>query len=294
MEKIESVPEPEIDRASTISRTILDFRNTPIQGIEVLGRYNYKEPHPCLPPERFKNHIEIYFMDRGAQVLYVNQKEHILKGNEVLIIKPNEIHSTGEHPEDRGRLYWLFIDLRSLLFDFPEQQSDIIKQQLLNITNPHFTMPNNTRVFLEKIFSLYKSDEPLKFISIRNLMLSYILSIIENSSRNSERFYNFAVEDTIQFINNNIFKRLTITDLAYEAGLSESYFKASFKKETGIPPIDYVNKLKIEKACELMKETSLSATAAAYELEFSSSQYFTSVFKKYKGLTPGQWLRLNR
>ena len=81
---------------------------------------------------------------------------------------------------------------------------------------------------------------------------------------------------------------LTVQDLAKEAGLERCWFSTVFKERTGLSPYDYLSRLRIRKACELMDRTHhpLSVVASAVGID---PENFARVFKKYMGLTPSAY-----
>jgi two-component system response regulator YesN len=66
-------------------------------------------------------------------------------------------------------------------------------------------------------------------------------------------------------------------------------FSVVFKRETGLTPLECVTKLRIEESMIRLRDTRCSVTSIASALGFSSSQYFSMVFKKHKGCTPQQY-----
>ena len=74
--------------------------------------------------------------------------------------------------------------------------------------------------------------------------------------------------------------------------LSLSRFKTRFKHEVGVAPGGYIIMRKVEKAKELLGDRDRSITDIAFDLGFSSSQYFATVFKKLIGLTPSEYRKL--
>jgi transcriptional regulator GlxA family with amidase domain len=60
-----------------------------------------------------------------------------------------------------------------------------------------------------------------------------------------------------------------------------------FKRGTGMTPTDYLLRVRVERARELMADTSRSLTEVAHATGFSSSQYFSTVFRRYTGMAPG-------
>ena len=89
----------------------------------------------------------------------------------------------------------------------------------------------------------------------------------------------------------NIDGAFTVRELAQRAGLSEPAFKARFKREVGIPPIDYVLRKKIDHARLMLQSGEHTVTDVAMRLGFSTAQYFATVFRRYTGQAPSQLRR---
>ena len=93
----------------------------------------------------------------------------------------------------------------------------------------------------------------------------------------------------LRHIEGHLEEPLALPGLAERAGLSLPRFKSRFKQEVGIPPADYVLRCKIEAAKQRLAGSTVSVTDVAFELGFSSSQYFATVFRRYTRQTPGQY-----
>ncbi len=81
--------------------------------------------------------------------------------------------------------------------------------------------------------------------------------------------------------------QLSSTIIANELGLSRDYFLTVFKKESGMKAADYIHRIRVEEACEILKKTSLSITEVAMLVGYSNSKTFSRVFAKVMGVTPG-------
>ena len=92
------------------------------------------------------------------------------------------------------------------------------------------------------------------------------------------------------FIQQNIYKEINITDLLKISTMSKSSFYRAFAEELGISPYQLIidERLKISK--KLLLEEKLSIKETAYASGFSSSNYFIRLFKKNEGLTPKQFM----
>lgn len=81
---------------------------------------------------------------------------------------------------------------------------------------------------------------------------------------------------------------MTVASLAEQVGLERTYFSDLFKQKTGHSPYQYLTRLRIQKACQLMQENSISDTAYLVGME---PHNFGRVFKKEVGCSPRDYLR---
>ena len=79
---------------------------------------------------------------------------------------------------------------------------------------------------------------------------------------------------------------LSLNDVAAQVNLSASHFSAVFSQETSQTFKEYLTELRINKAKELLRMTSLRSADIAYQVGYSDPHYFSSVFKKNTGLSP--------
>ena len=92
-----------------------------------------------------------------------------------------------------------------------------------------------------------------------------------------------------EYIDKNLDKELSLSDVAELVNMSESAFSHFFKKRTGMSYINYVNNQRIAKACTLLAETTLSAAEICYDCGFNNKSNFIRIFTRKKGMTPIQY-----
>jgi len=93
------------------------------------------------------------------------------------------------------------------------------------------------------------------------------------------------IEESILYMQANLNKKITRDNLAAIAKLTPTSYCRSFKKAKGVAPMDYLSRIRIEHAKQLLA-TGLSCKQAADRLGFVSEYYFSRVFKKITGLAP--------
>lgn len=97
----------------------------------------------------------------------------------------------------------------------------------------------------------------------------------------------------INYIKLNLDKPIQVSTLAALAEASVSYFYSLFKCETGYSPHNYLMRLRIRRACELLEQTNLSVKEIAAALGYNDQLYFSRVFKSILEIPPTRYRLLN-
>lgn len=82
---------------------------------------------------------------------------------------------------------------------------------------------------------------------------------------------------------------MKIDDIAEAVNMSRSAFQIKVKELTGLTPIDYVTKVRIDRACYLLRNSHENINQIAYSVGYSDPKYFSRVFKRTMGMTPSQF-----
>ena len=133
--------------------------------------------------------------------------------------------------------------------------------------------------------SMVKNKEKLHAVSIP---LKYMLYKLYEETRdgvsaeNKHDIYSKAV----QYINEHLAEDISVADIAKHINYSESYFGYAFKKKYKISVLQYIRELKLAKSKDLLKNTSFSIAGVACCVGFADPNYFSSLFKKYFGVSP--------
>lgn len=147
---------------------------------------------------------------------------------------------------------------------------------------------------IENIFALSGDyiSEIQKFESIRDLnewLTKVLNSIMFSVFPNSHVRLAAIVERVKGYIDDNYMKKISLNELANIAGFSVSYLSKIFKEETQKSISAYINHVRIENAKKLLRTTDISLVELAYVVGFEEQSYFTKVFKKLEGVSPGKY-----
>lgn len=89
-----------------------------------------------------------------------------------------------------------------------------------------------------------------------------------------------------EFSQSNYARAITIDMIANHVGMNRSSFCTFFKKATGQTYITYLNKLRVDRACYLLREGKFSITEVCYMVGFNDVPYFNRCFKNNRGMSP--------
>jgi len=132
---------------------------------------------------------------------------------------------------------------------------------------------------------------PLRQARLESEVLAFLLEVVRCSAVAGPRAAPARrMETLVRYIEANLDEALNVPHLAEVAGLSVPRFKAWFKEENGMPPAEYVLRAKVNAARQQLMIGKRSVTEIAFALNFSSSQYFATVFKRFTGKTPREML----
>lgn len=91
------------------------------------------------------------------------------------------------------------------------------------------------------------------------------------------------------YIHSHYTENFTVETLAAHCGMSEATYRRQFKRLTGTSPVKYINRLKIDVACKMLRHDELPPREVCDFLNFYSLPYFYKVFKETLGCTPIQY-----
>lgn len=107
--------------------------------------------------------------------------------------------------------------------------------------------------------------------------------------RNPASYSSRRIEKTMEYMNANFDKPISLAELSRMANMSQSAFSRFFKARTGVNLIDSLNDIRLGHASRLLIETTDNISEIAYQCGFNNIANFNRIFKKKKGCTPNQF-----
>ena len=166
-----------------------------------------------------------------------------------------------------------------------EFDSNLVGNEIISIKYPHHE--KILKYFLSYNHDLVTNFESKEFIKIR-YTYDVLYKIIEYLKSNLyfDKKTKSSIYEVLEYINLNYYKNLTNEILASKTKYGTSHFRKLFTEIIGLSPLQYVNKVRMEKAKELLYSDINKISDIAELLGFENVYYFSNAFKKYYGLSP--------
>jgi len=264
-------------------------------GVEALRCFGVNLRHQAGLPLQDHIHsgcMEIVFFLSGFQVYEASGSLFHLRGSDIFVTYPDEPHSSAGYLEDVNDMIWLQLDLSPSVsfFGLTEDRAALLRSALLALPRI-FSGTDALRQMLQDSFYLLASPDPFSRLSGEQTLLCALFQLIQCSHLPPQQ-HSDRLSSAVSYIHEHIADPLTLEEISRFSGLSLSRFKCCFKSELGISPREYINQVKIRQACRLLEE-GRSVTDTAMALGFTSSNYFSVLFKKFTCMTPSRYAELH-
>lgn len=237
-------------------------------------------------PRRIDNYSFIY-VESGNGVFKTGGDSYPIEPDDLYILFPQEVHEYYPDPGRPWTLLWFGIigkDMPSLMDKAGIHKESPVVKSVKNHAIPELFSDIirllNDNSIGKNIFALGK------FMTL----LGHLYNCHEGRP-DSGSSPDYRIQQAIRFMEYNFFFDIDSNTLADIAGYTRTYFSALFKEMTGKSPMEYLIEIRLEKACRLLKETTLPINEISNSSGYSDPFYFTKAFKKRYGLNPSQFRR---
>lgn len=160
---------------------------------------------------------------------------------------------------------------------------------LSNAIQQEFNLSTASSLEFIKKITLSSNSEKIK-----EVMSEYIMTIIDSINELRENKSNILIQKTKEHILANYDHDISLESIAHEIGLSTCYLSTLFKSIEGTSIKEYIIDVRINASKELLKKENLKIYEIAINVGYTDSRYFSQLFRKKTGYTPGQYRELVR
>ncbi len=240
-----------------------------------------------------KNHsheyYHLFYIIEGEGAFHIDEKKYEAKPNTCFIIPPNVFHELEKVKEDTLVSY----EVKFVINDEELEQN-------LDLQSPAFTGDAFFKTVIPIIVGNGRSKSAY-YIKNTDAFLCSLLVYISNADT-SARAPNSELIDTtgfheitirvIDYIEQYYMEHIYLDDIANHVDYNRNYLCSLFKKNTGITIVDYLNYVRIRKACEYISYSDIDISQVCYRVGFTNASHFNRTFKKFVGMPPSAFSKL--
>lgn len=230
-----------------------------------------------------RDHYIVHHILKGKGVYKINDSVYNLSQYDGFLIPPNTIVYYQADDDDPWSYCWVgFHGLKA---------ESYLKQADITPDNPIFRYYRDD--FLkDSLNEMIEAKNMSKGRDIRllGLLYSFLSRLIETadhdySSKSADR-KDLYIRKAVEFIAMSYSRKITVEEISHHVGLDRSYLYSIFNNFLKVSPQQFLINFRIEKACELMENNSLSIGDISRSVGYEDPLYFSKVFRKVKGMSP--------
>lgn len=248
--------------------------------------------------ENWHEEMQFYYVVSGQARIRCESDVFDLLAGEMLLVNCNELHVI-ESLCKKLSFYSIRIDLASMFQDMPDLHKvnyvELLMQQRI-VFNRFIDKKEAITPLLRRLIREHAARLPGFELSMKADLLQILLNLIRNHIQKVYTKKRFdlklnslnQLKSAFSYMNEHYKETITVHDLAARAHMSEAHFCRTFKKLYGRSVIAHINELRVDKAEQLLQNTSLTITEIAFSVGFNDANYFSRVFRKKRGVSPQQ------
>lgn len=244
----------------------------------------------------FHNLIEIGYCHYGTGDLVIEEEQYRFGTGMVSCIPANFLHVTKSDTDVMAFWEYLYINPADILKQQGRPMQEI--RNILDVINSRafFIKVEENPIFvtlIRAIFEEMQNQNTYYRECVGGLAYSLLFEIARFNSRGTAQTYgknnSLQLENAIEYVERNYPNNFKIADLANECHMSETHFRRVFQEKMNMTPVEYVNFVRIKKACELIDKTDISMEDVAEKVGFITPSTFNRNFRRIIGTSPYQW-----
>ena len=254
--------------------------------------------------------MEIVLVEQGHLEWAVDNRPEVLTPGSVFFTLPWQAHGSLFIREPKNRIFYILFELAEPYaapcasirfprsFGFSPSEEKMLSRLFCKTLQHVWAVSATAKQIFPELIRLLDSPSALNASAAMALLRCLILELalsIANQSKPQARESSSAtrVRRFLQQLNARIDEDWTLERMAEECGIKRTQFAKICQSVSGYPPLMYLGRLRFEKACELLRETSRSITDITYACGYSSSQYLAASFKKAARMSPSDYRKLS-
>jgi AraC family transcriptional regulator of arabinose operon len=249
------------------------------------GRFDHALGHYVDRPHGTREHVLIICLD-GAGRGHLNGVGWSLRGGQGVLLPPGLPHDYSADPANPWTLIWFHF-----VGDSAEEYAGIVGGA---DRHRKFSV-QNIEIIIEAFEECYRyvlggyTDEDLIGMATSFARLLGLCRTLRRPANSRLHHTEDRVRRTIRFMRENLNRHISLAELARTANLSVPHYSAMFKRQTNCSPIEFLTRLRLQKACERIERSDDTIAQIGHAVGFGDSLYFSRIFRRHMGITASKY-----
>lgn len=278
-------------------------KKNPIVGMQFRTGPGTAYPEHFFVGRHWHHAAEILFITKGSYLFEINLETYRLNAGDICFLNSGDLHQITGLEADTTHEVVIF-DPHILEFAYPDEVQEQVIAPFLNheriFKNTLYMTDQLYPVVLPLIQRLLRLAAETKhnwYLSCKLLLLE-LLSVMTEEGFLQQKDLAWSAADKLKvsrykeivsYIEKHYSEPISLKDLADTVSCNGQYLCRFFKEITGSSPIQYLIAYRIERACMLLSDTTMSVLEISMECGFDNASYFIRKFRQLKGCTPKQF-----
>ena len=280
---------------------------TALLGCEQIRDYGYSAEGIPGNHMHFHNAMEVGICRWGSGTIWIAERKYAYESGSIVVIPQNVPHYIVTAPEEKS--FWEFLYFQPMSFLRERFQVDKQEGNRLQglIEKRPFVTDITENALLTQEINLLMNQLRLKEYNYvpccRGVLYTLLMELVKIN-------HNFADQDqlsseisiekvgklekALDFIDEHYMESIHVGDVAKSVYISESHLRQLFLDYFETSPGQYINQVRIEKACRMIMETDKTVCEIGYLVGYENTSTYLKNFKKVTGMTPKNWRIVNK
>jgi AraC family L-rhamnose operon regulatory protein RhaS len=254
--------------------------------------------------------MEITFIEKGLMEWMTEGVVEKVKPGSIYFTLPWQVHGSIHPREPENTVWHVLFQLNATYakpqpsfrflpeLGFTDEEQRILSSALVRSQRHCFPATRTIRQLMPALINELQSAHPLREAHSKTLLRAILVELkrivtgervgVEERTDTENR-----VQHLIDTLPERCGQSWTLAQMADHCGIRRTQINAVFQKLTGATPIEYLFRIRMERAKTLLRETDIKIIDIAFECGYGTSQYFANTFKRATGSTPSEYRTLS-
>lgn len=249
----------------------------------------------------FHDFFEVTYIYKGYGAFYIEDKKYDVAEGDIFVIGNTEFHTVEAHFTSSLKIISLYF-LSDFVYTLGHNSLDLdylrpFLDHSVEFRNIIISKDINTKIVLdltEKIYEEKLNHNDFYQLAVKNYLLEILVFIARYFKRFSSDLSQYTkrcanikrMKKVFSYLQIHYNEKVSLDNIAKIACMSTGYFCKFFKNVTEKTLKEYIFRLRIDRARELLLQNDLNITEIAYEVGFENTSYFDRIFRRFTNLSP--------